>query len=181
MEMMGRDPTLTGRTEIWHLVLGLADNPLFGTGFESFWLGKRLDKVWDIYYFHLNEAHNGYIEVYLNLGWLGIAALALVMVTAYRDIVNSFRYNPDAARLRLTFLITAAAYSLTEAGFRMMNPVWISFLLAAIAVPEARVSLGATRSHTRTLQICEPSAVPVLAQEVAESVPRGLDLNHSLL
>src|SRR2546428_3149771 len=45
-ETMGRGPTLTGRTQIWHLVLSMTTNPLLGTGFESFWLGPRLQKIW---------------------------------------------------------------------------------------------------------------------------------------
>ena len=138
LETMGRNPTLTGRTEIWHLVLGLAGNPLFGTGFESFWLGPRLEKIWSIYWWHPNEAHNGYLEVFLNLGWVGVAMLAVVMVTGYRDIVSSFQRDPDAASLRLAYLVAAAAYSLTEAGFRMMSPIWIFLLLAVTATPTIR-------------------------------------------
>jgi len=130
VQMMGRDPTLTGRTKIWSLVLSLSGNPLFGTGFESFWLGTRLQKVWNIYWFHLNEAHNGYLEVFLNLGWLGIAIFAVAIMMGYRDIVRSFQSDPDMARLRLTYFVTGMAYSLTEAGFRMMSPAWIFFLLA---------------------------------------------------
>src|SRR5260370_24790907 len=68
MATMGRDPTLTGRTEIWKVVLGEKGNPMLGTGFESFWLGKRLEKIWSLYWWHPNEAHNGYLEVFLNLG-----------------------------------------------------------------------------------------------------------------
>src|SRR5215469_6294466 len=43
--MLGRDPTLTDRTKIWSLLLGMHTNPLIGTGYESFWLGSRLDQV----------------------------------------------------------------------------------------------------------------------------------------
>lgn len=46
LDMMGKNPTLTGRTDIWAVVLHLTVNPLFGAGFESFWLGPRLDKIW---------------------------------------------------------------------------------------------------------------------------------------
>ncbi len=38
---MGRNPTLTDRTDVWQLLLKIANNPWFGTGFESFWLGPR--------------------------------------------------------------------------------------------------------------------------------------------
>ncbi len=41
-EALGRNPTLTGRTEIWAAVIPMAPNPLVGAGFESFWLGPRV-------------------------------------------------------------------------------------------------------------------------------------------
>jgi len=136
LEAVGRDPTITGRTDIWNIVLGLVRNPLIGTGFESFWLGDRLQKVWDAYVgTHIQEAHNGYIEVYLNLGWFGITLLAVLILTGYRNVIQAFRRNPDVGRLRLAFVVAAVLYSLTEAGFRMMSPIWLAFLLAITAVP----------------------------------------------
>jgi O-antigen ligase len=135
VETMGRDATLTGRTGVWDVVLGLTGNPLFGTGFESFWLGQRLEKIWSIYWWHPNEAHNGYLEVYLNLGWIGIALLAVVLVTSYRNIVKAYRRDPNAGGLRLAYFVTGVAYNFTESAIRIMHPVWIFFLLAAMAVP----------------------------------------------
>src|SRR5262249_5530965 len=40
---LGRNPTLTGRTDIWHMVLSIPNNRLVGVGYESFWLGTRLE------------------------------------------------------------------------------------------------------------------------------------------
>jgi O-antigen ligase len=138
LKAVGRDPTLTGRTDIWGEILPFAGNPLFGTGFESFWLGKRLEEIWEIRP-GLQEAHNGYLEVYLNLGWIGLALLAVVMVTGYRNVMVAFRRDPDVGRLSVAYFAVAVVYSLTEAGFRMMAPIWIFFLLARITVPQAPV------------------------------------------
>ena len=136
VESLGRNPTLTGRTEVWHQVLGLAGNPLFGTGFESFWTGHRLQEVWSINEGdRVNEAHNGYLEVYLNLGWCGVTLLAVLIMTGYRNVIIAFRQDPDLGKLKLAYFVTAVIYSLTEAGFRMMSPTWTFFLLAIIAVP----------------------------------------------
>lgn len=134
VETLGRDPTLTGRTDIWRLVISLSGNPLLGTGFESFWLGKRLEKIWSIYWWKPNEAHNGYLEVFLNLGWIGVSLLAAVLVTGYRNAFRVFRRDPEDGRVRLAYLLVALVYALTEAGFRMMNPMWI-FLLFAVMAP----------------------------------------------
>jgi O-antigen ligase len=136
---VGRDPTLTDRTTVWKDVLSVPGNPVFGTGFESFWLGPRLDKLWSTRWWHVNEAHNGYIEVFLNLGWVGLGLLAIVILAGYRNAVTMLRRDPEAGRLRLAFLVVGLIYSFTEAGFRTMNPVWISFMLVAIAVPKGSV------------------------------------------
>jgi len=134
---MGRNPTLTDRTEVWSVILGIAANPWFGTGFESFWLGPRLDKIWSIYSWHPAEAHNGYIEVFLNLGWIGVALLAFVIAIGYRTIISAYRQNSPTSSLRLAFFVVGVVYNFTEAAFfRMMAPAWIFFLLAITSFPE---------------------------------------------
>jgi hypothetical protein len=71
----GRDVTLTGRTRIWKELLAFRTDPLIGVGYGSFWLGKRLQILSDIYGL-LNESHNGYLNVYLELGMIGLGLLA---------------------------------------------------------------------------------------------------------
>jgi len=132
---LGRDPTLTGRTAIWHVVLSLHTNPLVGTGFESFWMGSRLLTVWDQTEKGIEEAHNGYLELYLNLGWVGISLLTAMIVTGYRSALITLRRSPHLGRIRLAFFTAGLIYSLTEAGFRMMSPIWIMFLLSVTDVP----------------------------------------------
>ena len=129
---LGRNPTLTGRTAIWDLTLGMVDNPMVGTGFESFWLGQRLQKMWDVYWWHPNEAHNGYLEIYLTLGWVGVTVLAVLLFSGYRSIANSFRRDPGLSGLRIALFLIAVVYNLTESAIRMGNPIWI-FLLMAMA------------------------------------------------
>lgn len=164
VQTLGKDPTLTGRTEIWHLVLSMVTNPMVGTGFESFWLGKRLEKIWSIYWWHPNEAHDGYIELYLNLGWIGITLLVLAIVSGYRNIVVGFRRDPDLGRLKLAYFVAAVAYNFTEAAFRMMSPVFIVFLLATIAVPEVRARTKAKARAPAARQAVHSPAIPSLEE-----------------
>lgn len=147
LRTVGRDPTLTGRTEIWRLVLHIAGNPWVGTGFESFWLGQRFETV-RTNLAQLNEAHNGFLEVYLNLGWIGIILLTIVIVCGYRNIFLQFHRSPEIGGLRLALFVAAIVYSFTEAGFRMLNPVWVVFLWAAMQVSEP-----AARVHAKSSEI----------------------------
>jgi len=133
LHALGRNPTLTDRTSIWRAVLAMHTNPLVGTGFESFWLGSHLQSVWDLSVRGIQEAHNGYLEVYINLGWIGELLLLALIFTGYRHILSALRLDPDWGRLRLAYFTATLIYCLTEAGFRMMNPIWIAFLLVIMS------------------------------------------------
>ena len=131
IQSLGRNPTLTGRTDIWNLVLSMPSNRLLGVGYESFWLGTRLEKIWNtIHGLRLNESHNGYIEVLITLGWIGTALLILLIAVGYRNIIASYRCDPDAGSLRIAWFIAPLINGFTEAAFRMMGVPWIIFLMA---------------------------------------------------
>ena len=161
---LGRNPTLTGRTDIWHAALTVQNNRLVGAGYESFWLGPRLQEMWTaIPGLHVNEAHNGYIEIVLSLGYIGAILLGILITTGYRNVIEAYR-NPDIGSLRMAFFFAAITNALTEAAFRMMGPPWIAFLLATIAVPayfapESGRSGGLGRQLSRPAQTSDV-AVP---------------------
>jgi exopolysaccharide production protein ExoQ len=116
---LGRKSNLSGRTEIWAAVIPAVSNPVVGDGYESFWIGPDVQKVWRSLsgWWHpeaLNEAHNGYIEVYLNLGWIGVCLIALILISGYRRAVAAFRLNPPIGGLMLAYIIVSAVYSITK-------------------------------------------------------------------
>jgi exopolysaccharide production protein ExoQ len=169
---LGKDPSLTGRTQIWGLVLGLHSNPWVGTGFESFWLGPRLDKMRAaLPNFPINEAHNGYLEVYLNLGWAGICFVALLLVTGYKRVISGIRRNPEKASLFLGFLLCVLFYSFTEAAFRMMTIAWVFLLLVMVAGSQAVVfRSGPPRGLARVGEITTDEKPAYATQGAAWSV-----------
>ena len=107
LHALGRDSTLTGRTDIWRQVLDLHTNPLVGVGFESFWLGERLRKIGELYWWQANEAHNGYLETYLNLGLIGLFILVGWIVAAFRKSRLEFLGNFEFGRFRLSYFVAA--------------------------------------------------------------------------
>jgi exopolysaccharide production protein ExoQ len=153
LKTLGKDPSLTGRTEVWGTLLSLDRSPVLGTGFESFWLGPRLDALWTKYWWHPNEAHDGYLEVYLNVGWVGIALLGVVLVTSYRAVFRAWRNRVPAGSLCLTYCFVGLAYNFTEAAFfKMLAPVWLFFLLAVVsasAISHKSRKLVRSQAHRR--------------------------------
>jgi O-antigen ligase len=145
VQALGKDPTLTGRKDIWKVLLSWPNNPWVGQGFESFWLGDRLTQIRRaLGDFPANEAHNGYVEVYLNLGWAGICFIALLLVTGYKRVISGIHRSPENGSLFLGLFLCTLFFSLTEAAFRLNSISWIFFLMVTMAASSV-VSRGSGR------------------------------------
>jgi exopolysaccharide production protein ExoQ len=179
VQLLGRDLTLTGRTAIWSAVLAEGTNPLIGEGFYSFWLGDRATRLSEKYHYLLNEAHSGYLEVYLNSGALGLLLLSAVLVSSVKKIKTRVVAGDAYARLALVFLGVAVMYGVTEAVFNRLSLIWFVFLLAIIESPRPRT--GASAEHfegteeptgwrqSRTYFACLQRAIQMLATSVLSS------------
>lgn len=137
---LGRQSNLSGRTDIWAALIPAAGNPIVGTGFESFWISPNVASFARTLkaegWWHpegLNEAHNGYIEIYLNLGLIGVGLIAAILINGYRRAVAGFWRSPSVSGLMLAYIVCSAFYSITEAGFRSLSLMWIFLLLATIS------------------------------------------------
>lgn len=160
LHAIGRNPTLTGRTDIWAVLLSVPVNSVFGTGFESFWLGERLAYVWSFPIVNgITEAHNGYLEFYLNLGFVGVTFLLTLLCTGYRNILRLIEREPEAGRLRLGFFVIAVVYNFTEAGYRSTDLVWIAFIFAIISLPETRPVRVRRMARTYSSVVAESMAI----------------------
>jgi O-antigen ligase len=137
LQAMGRNSTLTERTDLWAQLLSQVRNPLFGTGFESFWLGPRLEELWRLNQWRPTEAHNGYLEVYLNLGWMGLALLVAVLAKGYLTVLRALRRDYPAASLWLAYFLVGLVYNYTEAAFfRIQGVAWLFLLFAIVKTPD---------------------------------------------
>jgi len=136
-EFFGRDPTLHGRTGIWDAVLAQQTNPLWGVGYQTFWLGDRLVSVSGrLQSGIINEAHNGYLEIYLNLGVVGLCLLVLFMISSYRRVFRQLSGPRSFAPLSIGLWTVTAVYNVTESGFGA-SLIWFALLLYVIDVPRS--------------------------------------------
>jgi exopolysaccharide production protein ExoQ len=138
--MLGRDPSLTSRTGIWELVQRHEGNPWIGVGFMSFWTGTRAEDIWYDCQCGINQAHNGYLEQYVNLGYLGVGFIVAIMLSAALKIRTLLNLDSTAGILRFCFLVVAILYNYTEASFYGINNMWFLLMLGSIDNSEARVA-----------------------------------------
>jgi O-antigen ligase len=132
---LGRRPDLTTRVPMWADLLSMVKNPVIGFGNESFWLGERLiiiQQRWG----KLVQAHNGYLETYLNLGGIGLFLLVTMILTGLKKVSNSLSKDYPVAVLRLLFIVIVALYNFTEASFYGQSTLWTLFFIGILGMPE---------------------------------------------
>ena len=170
---MGRSSDFSGRIEIWKAAIAAADSPVLGTGFESFWntnankVARILSNYWNIS--NLNSAHNGYLQIYLDLGWVGVGLLSTILIGGYVRAVKAFERNRELGCLMLAYIVTCAFYSITEAGFRILTPSWIFFLLAVAGATS--VTVGLVGAKKRKMIPVSPTPTDAGTTAIAEPIP----------
>jgi O-antigen ligase len=136
-QAVGRDRTLTDRTLVWRDCLSIHINPIIGVGFESFWLGERQEIMNSKWFWHPNEAHNGYLETYLNLGLVGLFILIAMIVATFWKARRELLTNFHLGRFRVAFTMVIIVYNWTEASFKALHPMYFLFYLISLDYPKA--------------------------------------------
>ncbi len=141
---LGIDPTFTGRVSIWKFgVDALADRPLTGFGYESFWSTDLVRHAANPYYLDWDvrgivHAHNGYLDIAISMGIPAlIVALAVLIVLPLVDYMRCrpVRENRLLADFFLMIVFFTTLNAMMESFFfRRMDPVWMFCFLGAIGL-----------------------------------------------
>jgi O-antigen ligase len=138
VKTVGREENLTGRRDIWHAMFTEAmKRPIVGTGYGAFYIGDATYDWSAISGGTIGEGHNGYLDVFLELGIIGLTLYAWLIVSALRSAVAGLRSESQEAGLRLTLLAMALIHNMTESGlFSGLPSLWFVWLLAVMARAE---------------------------------------------
>ncbi len=136
IHMLGRKPNLTDRTHIWAIVGQMAANPWVGAGYQGFWLGHRLKVLWGEIGMNIIQAHDGYLEQYLDLGYIGVAFIIAIMFSGILKVRRQLYRDYPTGVLMLCLILVAALYNYTEASFYAISNIWLLLVLAVTEIPE---------------------------------------------
>jgi exopolysaccharide production protein ExoQ len=94
--LIGKDPTLTGRTDIWGYVIPfIYQRPLLGWGYAAFWSTQN-PAAWEIaeaLHWYAPEAHNGLLEILLSGGLVGAVWFIYLLVRTFRLCLQCIRFD----------------------------------------------------------------------------------------
>lgn len=128
---LGRNEDLTGRLEIWTEAFKIA--PLWsvlGTGFGAFW-----GQPFTIEAIDQTTGHNGYIEMYIELGIVGILLLAMFLLQFWRRLIVEVKHNFDQGMLGICLFIMSIVYNYGESNFLNVKSIlWTALIFMLFAL-----------------------------------------------
>jgi len=145
--LFSKDSTLTGRTELWSLVLVAIRTRLWtGFGFDSFWRGLEGDSLSIIRSvgWLVPTAHNGYLDLLLSIGVIGTVLFSIpVFVFVYRAVLLTGKVATLGRLFPLVFLVFLIIYNLNESALLTRSGLPF-FLLVALTTAMGRERVGAS-------------------------------------
>jgi exopolysaccharide production protein ExoQ len=158
--LLGRDLTITGRTEIWGMSLdAFAHRPVLGYGYGAFWHADgpiEAARIWALLYWPVPNAHNGILDSALQLGVVGATlALALVVGLLVRGVIDLRAGRQHLGVLRLAVGLLTIVSNLVESSLLQENAYLTMLLVAALALgspeqaggdPDRTVRAGSARA-----------------------------------
>jgi len=129
--VLGRESSLTGRVPLWTDLIKIANKKwMFGSGFENFWL-VNFSIIWQKYSFRPNNAHNGYIEIYLNLGITGLCILIILLFVNLSKLVKQLEKERNVYVLIFIYFLMVLINNISEAFFFKTNLEWFIVIVAS--------------------------------------------------
>jgi O-antigen ligase len=159
LALFGKDMTLTGRIQLWLLSVVMAlQRPWLGHGYNAFWLGpgSTSERILTVVQWDAPHAHNGLLELWLELGVVGVA-LFLAGFTAYLvRAISFFRAQRAPENVwPLCFLVFMFVSNLTESDFLGRNTIfWIVYIAVVTGLRR--------REEASERPVLKPAHVPLL-------------------
>jgi len=130
---LGKDPTLTGRTEIWASLMRLSDkHPWLGYGYKAFWTPTsvpaavvRMETHWGV-----PSAHNGWLDLLIQLGWVGVIMFSIVLAAGLFCALFRFANVKDGF-FSVLILLLFSVLIMSESFILSQNSlIWALFVCA---------------------------------------------------
>jgi O-antigen ligase len=166
----GRDATYSGRTTLWNGAIAVANahHPLLGAGYRAFWTATGAAGVRDYIQDWLrvpSHGHNGYLDVWLELGYAGAVLFAIFLVAMIGRLTRRILKEPAEpvwAAFAIFFFVFILNNASISVAFKHTDIAWICAVLTGLytrGCVDARLPVF-SRKERRRLRVVVPAPVP---------------------
>jgi O-antigen ligase len=158
--LIGKDETLTGRTDIWvELAAAIEQKPALGYGYLAFWGLDSEPRYWleKAVAWNAPSGHNGWLDLAISLGLVGVAIFAIGLLATLWQAVSLSLRSP-AGVFAIGFLAQFLLFAMSESIVLAQN----SILWATFAFVSAKLALDQREAarQSMTPQSAAPSVGP---------------------
>jgi exopolysaccharide production protein ExoQ len=136
------DSTFSGRIYIWEFVGRYIDQrPFLGHGYNGFWsIGPATPALHQNNFISLlQQAHNGYLDILVELGYLGLTIFLVGTVMVISAVGRSPGWSFHERLLMFSLLLFILLHNLMESSiFRSAHLVWLFYVLMAVILASGR-------------------------------------------
>jgi exopolysaccharide production protein ExoQ len=137
--LMGKNLTLSGRTDIWASVLRMiSQNLWFGYGYSGFWNGhfSEAAEVWRDTKWSVPHSHNGPLDLLLDLGLVGLSFFCLSFSKVIvKGVVWVRAFNTADQMWPLVFVVYFFLANTTETSLLSQNNIyWVLFVSISLSM-----------------------------------------------
>jgi O-antigen ligase len=151
-KLLDRDLTLTGRTDIWLLTWYVIQAQFWtGYGYSAFWSNPYgpATLIWDPLNWRVPNSHNGILELWLALGFVGVLLFLAFVATSCITIFREARRVPQIEVMWWVAMTSMLLiYSITESSSMEHNSLgWVLFVAVIAASNQKRWLASARMRH----------------------------------
>ena len=121
---------------MWRELLALKTDPVFGVGFCSIWSDESL--LSKLPSWVGASAHNGYLEMYLDGGFVGVFVLGIMLLVTGAKLNRQLGLHGNYSLVRFAIFIAIIVGDFSESHFGRLGPLWFAFLLTALDLPRSK-------------------------------------------
>jgi O-antigen ligase len=159
-DLLGRSPDASGRFYIWERVLNLiSEKPMLGWGWTGYWIPGV--EPWEglvvINSVPMYQAHNAYLDVWLQLGLIGLALFVLTLTQGFiRAWRVAVRHTSPLYLYPLFILLAVLGQSLTESRL-LIEISWILLVVVLVKSREGFTQLEPMGTSTKLKKLLRAS------------------------
>jgi exopolysaccharide production protein ExoQ len=130
LDFNNKDITISGRTPLWDSLWEFIQmQPFLGYGYGAFFSASHMETemLWTVYKWGPVHSHNGYLQILVNLGFVGFAIFIVGYIYNIGKALISYLILKDVRSLWMfSFLLYTLVFNFTEVSFMSINHLnWV--------------------------------------------------------
>ena len=153
LELMGRNSTLTGRTGLWEALLDkIWVRPWLGYGYGAFWqsTSKEYLDVWREIDWKAHHGHNGFLDLWLELGLLGLSVFTLNFIyNSFCAIKKLWSNQKPELLFSVSYLLFLLLANLAESSLLGQKSLWLLYVNITLSIYKNNTKTSAHSGQTK--------------------------------